>query len=53
MEKTTLEPEGYCRNCGKNITRAEALSGTCSECGAAIVPMEVLLEDDVFMEGMF
>ena len=46
-------PEEYCSNCGKKITEAEVLSGKCLKCGGDIIPVEVLLEDDFFMEGLF
>jgi predicted RNA-binding Zn-ribbon protein involved in translation (DUF1610 family) len=53
MKKRARVPEEYCSNCGKKITEAEYSSGKCSKCGADIIPVEVLLEDDFFMEGLF
>jgi hypothetical protein len=53
MKKTDRAPGKYCSNCGKKITEAEYSSGKCSKRGADIIPVEVLLEDDFFMEGFF
>jgi Zn finger protein HypA/HybF involved in hydrogenase expression len=53
IKKTARAAEKYCTNCGKKITAAEYLSGKCSKCGADIIPVEVFLEDDFFMEGLF
>jgi predicted RNA-binding Zn-ribbon protein involved in translation (DUF1610 family) len=53
MKKTDRVPGEYCSNCGKKITEDEYLSAKCSNCGADIIPVEVLLEDDFFMEGFF
>ena len=53
MKKNKRPSEECCSNCGKKITEAEHSSGKCSNCGAAIIPVEVLLEDDFFMEGFF
>jgi predicted RNA-binding Zn-ribbon protein involved in translation (DUF1610 family) len=53
MKKTYRAAEKYCTNCGKKITEAEYSSGKCPQCGAEIIPVEVFLEDDFFMEGLF
>ena len=53
MKKTDRAAEKYCSNCGKKITEAEYSSGKCLKCGGDIIPVEVLLEDDFFMEGLF
>ena len=53
MKKRHIVPEEYCSNCGKIITEAEYASGKCLNCGGVIIPVEVLLEDDFFMGGLF
>ena len=53
MKKSDLVPGEYCSNCGNKITEAEVSSGKCLNCGGDIIPVEVLLEDDFFMEGLF
>jgi predicted RNA-binding Zn-ribbon protein involved in translation (DUF1610 family) len=53
MGKSVRVSGEYCSNCGKKITEAEYSSEKCLNCGGDIIPVEVLLEDDFFMEGLF